>query len=176
MLPDKKPNRRTVISAILTAPFVLAGCIGDDDEAFRLDPDEFEDEYLHLVAEGVDRTSLDLVRLIREDTWIAVELHYDGVLREHLQPLPDDIDVPTPIPPEVVEMYIRPPEFEMIVEWYIDAVNAGEDGDGLRLHYSDGTCTSSVGLPRNRVDWYLDETLSLQDIHTDLRSRYVLNC
>lgn len=86
-------------AAVDLAPVAMAGCLLSVDEGYRLSPDTVGGEYLHLVADGVERTMLDLVDIERDDEgWIRVELRYDGRLDEYLE-LPDEIDVTTPLPP-----------------------------------------------------------------------------
>lgn len=175
MKPCSLRDRRSFLAAVAATPIVLAGCLGDDD-GHRLDSDDFEDAYLHLVAEGVARTDLELLELYRDDEgWIHVELQFDGALAEHIR-LPEEIEVPTPIRPELRENFLEPPEAEVILEWYTDAVADGEDGEGIELLYTDDECTGTTNLPRPRIDWYLDDQLDWVSVLGELEFRYSVEC
>lgn len=170
------PSRRSFLATVAATPVVLSGCL-DSEETFRLDPDDFEDEYLHLVAEGVTRTDLELVSLIRDDEgWIRADLRHGGPLEEHLD-IPPDINVPTPIPPEYRSLFVRPPGYEPIVEWYARAVEAGEQGEGLALNYEgQSACTGRTTIARNRFEWYLDDQIRLTDIKNEVLTHYSIEC
>lgn len=170
---ENTTTRRSLLTALAAGPLLLAGCLGSDDE-FRLDPEEFEDASLHLVAEGVARSDLELERIRRdEEGWIQLELRFDGALDEHLE-IPSGFD--TPVPSEYVHLFIIPPGYEPIIDWYARAVEEGEDGAGLSLHYEGAQCTGLTFVDRNRLDWYLDDQIELRNILAELKGRYEIEC
>lgn len=173
---ENTTTRRFVLTALAAGPLLLAGCLGSDDDEFRLDPEEFEDASLHLVAEGVARTDLELERIRRdEEGWIQLDLRFDGALDEHLE-IPPGFNVTTPVPPDQVHLFVLPPGYEPIIDWYARAVEEGEDGAGLSLRYEGAACTASTFVDRNRVDWYLDDQIELSNILAELRGRYEIEC
>lgn len=169
-------SRRTLLGAISIGTLSLAGCLWGDDE-YRLDPDDFEDEYLHLVAEGLVREDLELVSITRVEGWIEASVTTDVELDWYFGP-----DTPSFIEDAIeeghdVSDFRQAPGAETIIEWYIDAVEAGEAGEGLRVEYADGTCTGITSIPRNRADWVLNETLDRRSVIGEFsNTRYSVDC
>ncbi len=95
---EQTTTRRFVLTALAAGPLLLAGCLGSDDDEFRLDPEEFEDASLHLVAEGVARTDLSW-RVFAATRTAGSNLSLDGALDEHLE-IPPGFNVTTPVPPD----------------------------------------------------------------------------
>lgn len=171
-------SRRVLLAALGTFPIVLTGgCLESEDNGdFLLNPDEFEDDSLHLTAEGVARTDLELTKVTRSnDGWIRAEMQFDGNLDEHIR-IPPGINQPTPVPAEQIPEYLSPPAFETIIDWFSKAVEQGENGAGLILSYTDGECSSSTNIPISLFEWYIDGQFEIDTIYLEAEQEYEVVC